>query len=690
MSKIIKQDTQGTKPLLQVGEFGYDNWVAGGDIGRVYVGTGSSNIAIANKAEVAAVDSKADTHITRVDNPHGVTKAQVGLGNADNTADSTKVVASAGKLTTARNITLGGDVTGTVSFDGSADVTVVATIAANSVALGADTTGNYVAGVTAGTGITVGGTAGEGWTPSVAITNVGTAGTYTKVTTNAQGQVTNGATLSAGDIPSLDASKITSGVIDAARLPAYVDDVLEFANLAGFPITGETGKIYIALDTNKAYRWSGSVYVYITSGAVDSVAGKTGIVTLVKADVGLGNVDNTSDVNKPVSTAVQSALDTKQDVLVSGTNVKTIEGQSIVGSGNIDLSKSAVGLDNVDNTADSLKVVASAGKWTTGRLINGTTVDGTVNITTSQWGTSRDITIGNTLKTVNGSGNVSWTLAEIGAIGTASPAFTGTPTAPTASVGTSNTVIATTAFVNAEIANDAIPRVTSRDNAIARFNGTTGDIQDSGVIIDDIGNMGINNNAPLQKLHVGGNITASDHTYASANSFVGVMLNNNNSTPSLDIRRWNGYGTNHGVIKIAGNLLGEILFYRDVKSTNTDATTEKMKLDASGNLLVGTSVANGLDKLQIEGTFSSKVIKSFTGIDLNTLKTRTEVCSVTNTCTNLPIAEYGYLEIFMYDSDSQWVMQRFTALGFPSNGNAGRTFIRCFMNATTWSSWSEK
>ena len=40
-------------------------------------------------------------------------------------------------------------------------------------------------------------------------------------------------------------------------------DVLEFANLAAFPVTGETGIIYIALDTNKTYRWSGSVYVQI-------------------------------------------------------------------------------------------------------------------------------------------------------------------------------------------------------------------------------------------------------------------------------------------------------------------------------------------------------------------------------------------------------------------------------------------
>ena len=62
-------------------------------------------------------------------------------GNAD-------TATSAGKWSTARTITLGGDLTGNVSIDGSANVTLTATVAANSVALGTDTTGNYVASVT--------------------------------------------------------------------------------------------------------------------------------------------------------------------------------------------------------------------------------------------------------------------------------------------------------------------------------------------------------------------------------------------------------------------------------------------------------------------------------------------------------------------------------------------------------------
>lgn len=63
------------------------------------------------------------------------------------------------------------------------------------------------------------------------------------------------------------------GKVAAAQLPSYVDDVLEFANLAGFPGTGETGVIYVALDTNLTYRWTGTVYTEISAspGTTDAV-----------------------------------------------------------------------------------------------------------------------------------------------------------------------------------------------------------------------------------------------------------------------------------------------------------------------------------------------------------------------------------------------------------------------------------
>lgn len=67
----------------------------------------------------------------------------------------------------------------------------------------------------------------------------------------------------ANGLAELDAT----GKVPSAQLPSYVDDTLEYANLAAFPATGEAGKIYVALDTNKIYRWSGSAYINISDAA---------------------------------------------------------------------------------------------------------------------------------------------------------------------------------------------------------------------------------------------------------------------------------------------------------------------------------------------------------------------------------------------------------------------------------------
>ena len=109
-------------------------------------------------------------------------------------ADTTGNANTATTLATARTISLGGDLSGSASFNGSADITINATVGANSVALGTDTTGDYVAGATAGSGITVGGSGGEG--SSLTITNTGVlslTGTANEVNVSASaGNVTIG------------------------------------------------------------------------------------------------------------------------------------------------------------------------------------------------------------------------------------------------------------------------------------------------------------------------------------------------------------------------------------------------------------------------------------------------------------------------------------------------------------------
>lgn len=151
----------------------------------------------------------------------------------------------------------------------------------------------------------------------------------------------------------------SDGKVPESQLPSYVDDVIEgyydatakkfYSDSAKtHEITPETGKIYVDLTTNKTYRWSGSTYVEISSslalGETSSTAyrgdrGKiaydhsqktgTGTVSdtnphgLSKTDIGLGNVDNTADADKEVKSA---------DTLKTA---RTIDGVEFNGSANI-------------------------------------------------------------------------------------------------------------------------------------------------------------------------------------------------------------------------------------------------------------------------------------------------------------------------------------------------------------------
>ncbi|AWJ92819.1 hypothetical protein Sp245p_23540 (plasmid) [Azospirillum baldaniorum] len=129
----------------------------------------------------------------------------------------------------------------------------------------------------------------------------------------------------------------SDGKVPASYLPSYVDDVLEFSATGNFPASGETGKIYVATGTNKTYRWSGSGYVEISASPGSTDAVPEGAANLY------------------FTTARAAAA----------APVKTVAGKS----GDVALSKADVGLGSVDNTADSTKAVASAGKLTAARTI---------------------------------------------------------------------------------------------------------------------------------------------------------------------------------------------------------------------------------------------------------------------------------------------------------------------------------
>ena len=187
-----------------------------------------------------------------------------------------------------------------------------------------------------------------------------------------------------------------AGKVPASQLPSFVDDVVEYADVASFPTTGETGKVYVALDTNLTYRWSGSVYVKLNDVDLTNYFNKVSDTT-DNITEGTKKFTTQADIDKlagiePNATADQTASEIKtlyesnSDTNAftdaektklsqqSGTNtgdettlsiqtkrpLKTVKGQSLEGSGNIDLTKSDVGLANVDNTSDADKPVSTA------------------------------------------------------------------------------------------------------------------------------------------------------------------------------------------------------------------------------------------------------------------------------------------------------------------------------------------
>lgn len=129
----------------------------------------------------------------------------------------------------------------------------------------------------------------------------------------------------------------SDGKILASRLPSYVDDVLEYSSKSMFPKTAETGKIYVATDTNKQYRWSGSQYVQISESlalgetqetAYSGYKGKLNREDIDKLKTRVTSVETKASDN-------ETKIATKQDKLVSGTNLATINGYDLTKGGNI-------------------------------------------------------------------------------------------------------------------------------------------------------------------------------------------------------------------------------------------------------------------------------------------------------------------------------------------------------------------
>ena len=122
---------------------------------------------------------------------------------------------------------------------------------------------------------------------------------------------------------------LVDGVVPANQLPSYVDDVLEFANLASFPVTGESGKVYVAIDTKKTYRWSGSTYVQIGS---DLALGETPS-TAYRGDRGKTAYDHSQATGNPHGATTANINDSVDRRYVTDAKLTVLNNTSGTNSG---------------------------------------------------------------------------------------------------------------------------------------------------------------------------------------------------------------------------------------------------------------------------------------------------------------------------------------------------------------------
>lgn len=172
------------------------------------------------------------------------------------------------------------------------------------------------------------------------------------------------------DAASLDGS----GLVPSSQLPSYVDDVLEYANSAAFPGTGETGKIYIALDTGRSWRWSGSTYVQIVAspGTTDAITeGSTNLFyTNARADARIAAAVGVSVQAYDSDLAAFASKTAPTGAVVGDTDTQTLSAKTLTNP-------------TVNNYTEGVVAIGTVSSAHTLSLTNGTVQTATLTASTA-------------------------------------------------------------------------------------------------------------------------------------------------------------------------------------------------------------------------------------------------------------------------------------------------------------------
>ena len=425
------------------------------------------------------------------------TSASVTFANvtADLVGDVTGNSSTATTLETSRTISLTGDVSGSVSFNGSSDASIAATIQPNSVALGTDTTGNYVNDLTAGTGVTVTHTPGEGSSPTVAIGQaVGTSAsvTFAHVTADVTGNVTGNVTGSSG---STTGNAATATALQNARVIALTGDVsgsVSFDGTGNVDISTTIGANSVALGSDTSGDYVSSL-VAGTGVTLSNNSGETATPTVAigqavgtSASVTFAKVDTTGDVTVGGNLTVNGTTTTLNTETLAVEDNIVVLNSNVTGS---PATNAGIEVERGDSTNVVLRWNESNDKWETtndGSTYSTIATNGNIALGTDTTGNYvNDLTAGTGVSVTHTPGEGSSPTVAIGqAVGTSASVTFAAVTAPvignasTASALETTRTISLTGDVSGSVSfngsTDASISATIQPNSVSLGTDTTG------------------------------------------------------------------------------------------------------------------------------------------------------------------------------------------------------------------------
>jgi len=352
---------------------------------------GSANISIAPTDLTGVTSSAAELNIL-----DGATLSTTELNYVDGVTSAIQTqLDNKASATASPVITLGGDLSGSVTLTNLGSGTLTATIASNSVALGTDTTGNYVNDITAGTGVTVTHTPAEGSSPTVAIgQSVATsdAPTFAGLTLNGS-VVFEGTTADAFETtlivadPTADNTvtipNITGTVVTTGDTGSVTSTMIADGTIVNGDINASAGIALSKLETSTA----GNIIVYNASGVPTAVA-ETGDVTI--SDTGVTAIATGVIVNADVNASAaielsKLATSTAGNIIVyNSSGVPT----AVAETGDVTISDTGVTaiasgvIVDADVNASAAIAHSKLANATAGQILLGTTTTGVVTATT--------------------------------------------------------------------------------------------------------------------------------------------------------------------------------------------------------------------------------------------------------------------------------------------------------------------